>query len=292
MALITDIFSSKKRTLSFEVFPTGTPEAYTRLLAALGELCELKPDFISCTYGAGGGSRDKTLDVVEHIQKAHRVTAMAHLTCVLHSRAEIQGILEEFEKRGIQNVLALRGDPPKEQPGVSQDPQDFKYSSDLVAFIRNHFRDRISIGVAGFPEKHILAPDADADAYFLKQKMLAGADFVITQLFFDNQVYFDYVARLRKLGVNARVLPGILPVTDYKGLKRFCEKCGAGIPQEIHSLFEPIAEDPARQLEAGVQFAVRQCRELLEGGAPGIHFYTLNKSRVVAQILKSLPGYF
>jgi methylenetetrahydrofolate reductase (NADPH) len=165
---------------------------------------------------------------------------------------------------------------------------DFRYSSELVAFIRRHLKDSVSIGVAGFPEKHLLAPDADSDARYLREKIRAGADFVITQLFFDNRKYFEYVERLRGLGVTARVIPGILPVTDYEALKRFCQRCGAGIPEKIHSLFAPIAGDPAKTLAAGIEYAVSQCRELLAGGAPGIHFYALNKPNPVSDIWRKL----
>ncbi len=288
MTLLSQVLKAKEKTFSFEVFPASTPESYLRLLETLKKLCALNPDFISCTYGAGGGSRDRTFDIVEHIQTFHQISSMAHLTCVSHTFEEISGILDEFEKRNIRNILALRGDPPKNKEGISQEPGDFQYSSDLVTFIRLRFQDRVSIGVAGFPEKHLLAKDADSDAYFLKQKILAGADFVITQLFFDNRYYFNYVERLRKIGVNSRIIPGILPITDYYALKRFCERCGATIPPEVHAIFGPIADKPDKILEAGIDFAVRQCRELLGFGAPGIHFYTLNKTHPTGRILRSV----
>jgi methylenetetrahydrofolate reductase (NADPH) len=283
---ITEIFQKKARTFSFEVFPAGTPEAHARLLKALEGLSALKPDFISCTYGAGGGNRDKTLDVIEHIQTIYRIPAMAHLTCVLHTRTEIENVFKEFDRRGILNVLALRGDPPKDAAGDALG--DFQYSSELVAFIRERFKDGVSIGVAGFPEKHQLAPTKEADALFLKGKIDAGADFVITQLFFDNRLYFEYVERLGSLGVTCRVIPGILPITDYGALKRFCERCGAGIPAEVHAIFGPLEGDPQKTLAAGIEYAVKQCRELLEGGAPGIHFYALNKTHPVDAIVKAL----
>lgn len=289
---ISRIFSSKERTFSFEVFPAKTPESHARLLVTLKELCALKPDFISCTYGAGGSSRDKTFDVVEHIQKTHNVSSMAHLTCISHTKDEIKTILREFERRHITNILALRGDPPQDKLGAPTSSVDatngFQFSSELVAAIRAYFKDKVSIGVAGFPEKHMLAPDAESDAQYLKKKIEAGADFVITQLFFDNALYVDYVARLRKIGVQARVIPGILPITDYHGLIRFCERCGASVPQEVHKIFKPIADEPAKVLQAGIDFAIQQCRDLLKKGAPGIHFYTLNKIHPVDTILKAV----
>lgn len=288
MNTIQSLLQSKKKSFSFEVFPAQTPEGHGKLLNTLKGLCGLKPDFISCTYGAGGGSREKTLDVVEHIQNNFNIPAMAHLTCVLHSRNEIAAILEDIDRRGIRNILALRGDPPKGQSAEAALTGDLKYSSELVAFIRAKLGNKVSIGVAGFPEGHILAKDKDSDARYLAEKVRAGADFVITQLFFENRLYFEYVERLKKLGVNVPVLPGILPITDYAGLKRFCERCGAGIPKEVHEIFEPLAGDPARTLEAGLQFAVKQSRVLLNGGAPGIHLYTLNKVHPSDTILSKI----
>lgn len=289
---ISRLFEIRDKTFSFEVFPAKTPESHARLLATLKELCALKPDFISCTYGAGGSSRDKTFDVVEHIQNTHHVPSMAHLTCISHTRDEINKIMQEFDNRHITNILALRGDPPQDKSGSpvpTPDPANgFQFSSELVATIRVYFKDKVSIGVAGFPEKHMLAPDAGSDAQYLKKKIEAGADFVITQLFFDNQLYVDYVARLRSIGVQARVIPGILPITDYHGLIRFCERCGASVPEEVHAIFKPIADEPAKVLQAGIDFAIRQCRDLLERGAPGIHFYTLNKLHPVDTILKAV----
>jgi methylenetetrahydrofolate reductase (NADPH) len=288
MPKVTQIFQQKNRTCSFELFPPKTDQGYQKLLELIGQLAELKPDFISCTYGAGGGSRDKTFDIVEHIEKHHQITAVAHLTCVCHTKDEIRSILENIKSRGVQNVLALRGDPPKDNPDWKPGPDNFRYSSELCAFIRKHFDGHFGIGVAGFPEGHLLCRDQEKDADFLKMKTDAGADYVITQLFFKNQDYFDYVQRLKKRGVNARVLPGILPITDYGALLRFAEMCGATVTDEIKSTFAPIQEDKDKTLEAGITFAVKQCRELLAGGAPGLHFYCLNKLHPVADILKQV----
>jgi methylenetetrahydrofolate reductase (NADPH) len=288
MSLLTEVFKSHERTFSFEVFPAKTPEGHLKLLNTLKELCLLKPDFISCTYGAGGGNREKTLDIVEHIQKSYGVPAMAHLTCVLHTKTEIKAIVDNIRHRNIKNILALRGDPPKDNPDWKPGPDNYRYSSELVAFIRQHLGDDCCIGVAGFPNGHVLAPDRQLDAQYLKEKINAGADFVITQLFFDNKDYFDYVRRLRALGVKARIIPGVLPITDYNALIRFCDVCGEKITPEVHAIFNPIKEDLIKTKEAGIDFAIRQCRALLEGGAPGIHFYTLNKIHPVDVILKEL----
>ena len=216
------------------------------------------------------------------------VPALAHLTCVMHTKAQIKNILEEIKRRNIRNVLALRGDPPKERPDWKPGEDNFHYSNELVSFMRQNFGDYFGIAVAGFPEGHVLSTDKTQDAVYLKGKVDSGADFIITQLFFDNKEYFDYVARLRKLGVDKRIIPGILPITDYNGLVRFCSTCGASVPQKVHDIFKPIAADPQKTLEAGIKFCVEQCRQLLTLGAPGIHFYTLNKVEPVSTIIKSL----
>jgi len=288
MKKIKDIFTDKKQTYSFELFPPKTDQGFENLLNTIEQLAVLKPDFISCTYGAGGGNRDKTLDVVEHIEQKQNIVGLAHLTCVLHAKEEIKSILEDIKSRGIQNVLALRGDPPQDNPGWQPGEDNFKYSSELCAFIREHFGDYFGIGVAGFPEGHILCPDKDRDAQYLKSKIDNGADFVITQLFFDNQEYFDYVKRLQNINVTARIIPGIFPITNYSGLVKFCNLCGTTITDEVKSIFEPIQENKEATFQAGIEFAVKQCRELLDGGAPGIHFYSLNKLEPTATILSQV----
>lgn len=288
MRKITDIFSDKERTYSFELFPPKTEAGFTKLQETIGALAALKPDFISCTYGAGGGSRDKTLDIVELIQTQHSTIGVAHLTCVLNTREQIGQILDEIKNRGITNVLALRGDPPKDQPGWQPGLENFRYSCELCTYIREKFADYFGIGVAGFPEGHILCPDRDQDAGFLKLKTDAGADFVITQLFFNNRDYFDYIDRLRSLGVQARVIPGIIPITDYNAIVKFCQVCGASIPQKIEAIFDPIKDDPQAVMQTGIETAIRQCRELLTGGAPGLHFYTLNKVHPTDVILAAV----
>ena len=288
MSKIKDLFPHHQQTFSFEFFPPKTEEGYQNLLKTIAALAKLKPHFMTCTYGAGGGSRDKTFDIVEHIQKNHGIIGVAHLTCVLHTRDEMKIILENIKSRGIQNVLALRGDTPIDQPHWQPGPQNLKYSSELCEFIRKHFGDYFGIGVAGFPEGHILCRDRERDSQYLKLKIDSGADFVITQLFFNNPDYFDYVQRLKKIGVTNRVIPGILPITDYQKLLRFANLCGASVTEEIKSIFEPIQHDPQKTLEAGIQFTVRQCRELLDRGAPGLHFYCLNKLDPIQEIFQKI----
>ena len=285
---ITELFKEKKQTLSFELFPPKTEQGYANLLETIAELARLRPDFVSCTYGAGGGSRDKTFDIVQHIQDQHGIIGVAHLTCVLNSKDQIRTILDDVKRRGIKNILALRGDPPQDQPDWQPGEDNFKYSSELCAFTRKHFGDTFGIGVAGFPEGHLLCPDRDQDTKYLKIKVDNGADFVITQIYFDNKDYFEYVARLKKLGVAARVLPGIIPITDYNRLLKFTSLCGASVPPKVKSIFEPIQNDPEATLKAGIAFAVEQCRELLDRDAPGLHFYCLNKLHPTSDILKVL----
>jgi methylenetetrahydrofolate reductase (NADPH) len=288
MSKVTEVFQNKQQTFSFELFPPKTPEGYEKLLHTIDDLCKLKPDYISCTYGAGGGSRDRTLDIVKHVQNNNHVPSVHHLTCVYHSKDDMKTIVDAIQNAGIRNILALRGDPPKDQPDWQPGAHNFKYSSELVSFIRKNFNDHFSLAVAGFPEGHILCPDRQQDAKHLKQKIDAGADWIITQLFFNNQDYIDYVKRVRGLGVQKRILPGVLPITDYPALLPFCAICGATVTDEVHRIFKPIENDKEKTLKAGIDFAVRQCRELLAAGAPGIHFYCLNKVHPVDEILKSV----
>ncbi len=278
----------KKKTFSFELFPPKTEQGYQNLLETIKKLVALKPDFISCTYGAGGGSRDKTFDIIELIQNKHHIIGVAHLTCVLNTKDEVKAILQNAQSRGINHILALRGDPPLDNPNWQPQENNFKYSSDLCAFIRKNFGESFGIGVAGFPEGHILCPDRDQDARYLKIKADNGADFVITQLFFDNKDYFSYLERLKKLNVLVPVIAGILPILDYPSLINFCRRCGANVPDNVKKIFEPIATDKEATLKAGTEFAINQCRELLKGGAPGIHFYCLNKASPCDQIIKAV----
>jgi methylenetetrahydrofolate reductase (NADPH) len=282
---ITDVFNEKERTFSFELFPPRTEKGHAKLLDTIHTLCGMEPDFISCTYGAGGGNREQTMDIVQHIQNTYHVIGLAHLTCVCNTKDQIQAILKDIEARGITNILALRGDPPQDNPDWTPGPDNFHYSKDLCAYVRRHFDDIFCLGVAGFPEGHVACPDKETDMRYLKMKIDHGADFVITQLFFDNRDYFDFVKRARAAGITQRIIPGIFPITNYPGLKKFLSTCGGSVTDEVKRIFEPIAEDKEATLAEGIEFAVRQCKELLDGGAPGLHFFTLNKSTPVDKIL-------
>jgi methylenetetrahydrofolate reductase (NADPH) len=284
MQLIRDIFAAnqaaRRPVVSFEFFPPKTDEGDRTLLEKhFPALLQTKPHFCSVTYGAGGSTRDKTLMIVERIQRAHGLTALAHLTCVHHTRDEVRALLEKIRALGCRNILALRGDPP-DGGEFKPTPGGFQFTSQLVGFIRES--GDFSIGVAGFPEGHIACKEGkQADWRHLKEKVDAGADFVLTQLFFDNADYFefrDYVAGT--LGVRVPLVPGIIPILSTAQITRFTRLCGAKIPLPLRSKLD--------ELGGNDEYATRQCEELLRAGAPGLHFYTLNKSRSTVQVLKNL----
>jgi len=291
MRFIRDIHAGKeaagKPTLSFEFFPFKTPEGEATFFGeTLPSLMTAKPDYASVTYGAGGSTREKTLEIVERIQNDFALTTMAHLTCVRHTRAEIGGILDEAAKRGIQNILALRGDPP---PGENwaQTEGGFEYASELVAYLRE--RGGFGVGVAGFPEGHMdCAGGREADWRHLVGKVNRGADLVITQMFFDNADYFQLAGFLREQGITVPLFPGIIPVASAGQIKKFSAMCGATVPEAFASRLDELGDDAEAVRDCGIDYATAQCRELLDRGAPGLHFYTLNKSQSVLRILDNL----
>ena len=291
MRFIRDIHAEKqaseKPTISFEFFPFKTPEGEATFFGkTLPALMTAKPDYASVTYGAGGSTREKTLEIVERIQNDFGLTTMAHLTCIKHTQAEIGGILDEAARRGIQNILALRGDPP---PGEewAQTEGGFEFASELVEFLRE--RGGFGIGAAGFPEGHIdCAEGFEIDWRHLVGKINCGADFVITQMFFDNADYFRLADYLKEQGVAVPLFPGIIPVANAGQIKKFSAMCGAKLPELFSSRLDELGDDADAVREYGIEYATGQCRELLERGAPGLHFYTLNKSKAVLQILANL----
>lgn len=285
---ISDIFRKKERTFSLEFFPPKTARGVENLYRTVGHLNALRPDFVSVTYGAGGSTRGTTMEICSEIQLRYTLTVMHHLTCVGHSQAELRAILEQMESNNIKNILALRGDPPRGADHWEPAIDGFTYCYQLIDQIRDMFSDFFCIGVAGFPEGHIHCPDKETDTKYLKIKIRHGGEFVITQLFFDNNIYSEYLERLSKAGISVRVLPGILPITSYDGLLKFCDMCGATIPPEVRKIFNPIRDDENATLHAGIEFAVDQCQDLLKRGAPGLHFFTLNKVEPVQTIWKRL----
>ncbi len=291
--LIHDIHASclaaARPALSFEFFPPKTEEGDRALLEkTMPALMALKPDYCSVTYGAGGSTRDKTLDIVERIQVEHGLTAMMHLTCVNSTKAELGAVLGEARKRGIRNVLALRGDPPVGTGTWTATEGGFTYSSELVAFIRE--LGGFCIGTAGFPEGHIAQTEGKlVDWGHLREKVQAGADFVVTQLFFDNEDYFRFVEHMQKqLGVMVPMIPGIFPVISAKQTKKIVEMCGSQLPAAFVRGLDAVGEDEAGVVKYGIEYATRQCEELLKFGAPGLHFYTLNKAQSTAAIVGNL----
>ncbi len=283
---IKDILARDKRTFSFEFFPPKTPDGEQGLFRTIAELKPLSPSFVSVTYGALGNTRAKTFEIVARIKKEFGMEAMAHLTCVASTREEMRGILRELQANGIENTLALRGDPPLGATQFVKPPNGFGHANELVEAIRS--LDCFSIGVAGFPEMHPDSTDLESDLFYLKKKVDAGADFIITQLFFDNTLYFRYVAAARKAGITVPIIPGIMPITDFRQLEKFTSMCGASIPDPVRRELAPMADDLDAVYRYGVRYATRQCQELLDRGAPGLHFYTLNKSRATREIFLSI----
>jgi methylenetetrahydrofolate reductase (NADPH) len=289
--LVRDIYAAKiatgKPVVSFEFFPPKTPEGDQTLLEkTVPALMQTRPDFCSVTYGAGGSTRDKTLMIVDRIQKQHSLTAVAHLTCVSATKEEIRGLLQQIKSLGVRNVLALRGDPPG-GGAFNATAGGFEYSNQLVEFIREF--DHFSIGVAGFPEGHIACKAGKhVDWGYLKNKIDAGADYVLTQLFFDNADFYAFRDHLRKNGVKIPIVPGIVPILNANQIKRFTAMCGSRIPAALAAKLDALGDNEAAATEFGIEYATEQCRDLLKNGVPGIHFYTLNKAHSTVGVLKNL----
>lgn len=283
---INELFGAQAQTFSFEFFPPKTPEEVAELFGRARELAPFAPSFISVTYGAGGSTRQSTLDLVSRFQAELGVVAMAHLTCVGHSQAELREVLQELQTRGIENIMCLRGDPPRGETSFVPAPDGFSNACELVTLARTV--GDFCLGVAGYPEMHPECSDKQRDLEYLKAKVDCGADFVTTQLFFDSRDYFDFVDRARRIGIQLRIIPGIMPITNYRQIVRFTQMCGATIPPRLRDRLEPVADDPQAVLEIGVDWAWRQCEELLAGGAPGVHFYTMNRSLATQGIFTRL----
>jgi len=281
---IADAFGQgRPPVISFEFFPPKTPEAEGRLFDTVAKLAPLRPTFVSVTYGAGGTTRQLTRDIVVRIKREIGIEAMAHLTCVGHTAAELAEILDDLVAAGIENVLALRGDPPRGQPAFAATPGGFAHGAELAAFINGRW-DVCLVG-AGYPEKHLEAPDLETDLRHLKTKVQLGAQVLITQLFFEPQTYFAFVERARATGIDVPIVPGIMPVTNVSQLERFTSMCGATIPASLRDLLAGVRDDEAAVTAIGIEWARDQCRALLEGGAPGLHFYTLNRSHSTQEIV-------
>ena len=278
--------AAEEPIFSFEFFPPKTDDGWDNLRNALQSLTSLQPDFASVTYGAGGSTRERTLEVTRWLKQDLGIEAMAHLSCVGTTRDDLCGILDGIARAGIENVLALRGDPPRGETEWRPHPGGLNYSTELAQLIAE--RHPFGIGAACFPEVHPDAPDLGHDLRYLRQKIDSGVSFLITQLFFDNELYFAFVEDARAAGIEAPIIPGIMPITDVRQIKTITGMCGASIPASLLDQLEMRADDPAAVLELGVSYATLQCAELLARGAPGIHFYTLNRSAATRAILSAL----
>jgi methylenetetrahydrofolate reductase (NADPH) len=283
---IADLYRRGEPVISFEFFPPKTDAGFRSLFRTIEDLKQLGPGFVSVTMGAGGSTRSKTVELVIRIQQELGLTSMAHLPCTGFERHEISEILDSLAAGGVTNVLALRGDPPRDVEDFRQPEDGFDFASDLTAYIAE--RGGFSIGGACHPEVHPDAENAEVDLANLKRKVDAGSDFLVTQLFFDNRKYFDFVARARRGGIEVPIVAGIMPITSVAGIRRMTALGGATLPRDLDAELSRVADDDAATLEVGIEWATEQCRELMEQGAPGIHFYTLNRSPATRRIYEAL----
>lgn len=284
---ISECYEGRSPVFSFEFFPPKTDEGETNLMSTVADLKEaLAPDFVSVTCGAGGTTRDRTLGCVSRIQNELGLTSMAHLTCVGVTEDDLRENVQMLLGSSIENILALRGDPPKGEASFVQTPGGFRYASELIEFLEDNYD--VEIGGACYPENHLESADQDSELRWAKHKVESGARFLITQLFFDNAHYSAYVARARAAGIEVPIVPGIMPITNVAQIERFTKMCGATIPDELRERLVACGDDPAKVMATGIERAIVQCRELLEGGAPGLHFYTLNKSHATRSILAAV----
>jgi methylenetetrahydrofolate reductase (NADPH) len=275
---ITEAFAKGSPTLSFEFFPPKTPKQEARLFEVIGRLKKFNPDFVSVTYGAMGTTRAKTFFWVNEIKTKYGIEPVAHLTCVAATRNDIGEQLDELEKMGVKNILALRGDPPE---GQAEFISDFKLARELIAFIKDR-KPSFCLGCAGFPEGHPRAASLEQDIEFLRQKIDAGAEYVITQLFFDNRYYFDFVKRCGKAGIKVPIIPGLMPITNLNQIKKMTDVCGATIPGKLR---EKLEKHPADTPKIGAEQALAQTRELIKAGVPGLHFFVMNQAEPISTIL-------
>ena len=283
---IDEILEARRPVFSFEFFPPKTEEGQRTLGLTLGQLQVDRPDFVSMTYGAGGTTRNATVELTRWIKQDLGIESMAHLSCVGEPTERLLEILTEIQESGVENVLALRGDPPRGETEWTPHPGGLSYSVELIRLIAERFD--FCVGAACFPEVHPDAADRQSDLGYARAKQEAGAGFLITQLFFDNELYFEFVEDARAAGITVPIVPGIMPITNYGQIKRFTEMCGASIPSELEGELNGRADDPEAVAELGVAYATLQCSDLLARGAPGIHFYTLNRSPATRAILAAV----
>ncbi|MCZ6865437.1 MAG: methylenetetrahydrofolate reductase [NAD(P)H] [Candidatus Dadabacteria bacterium] len=293
--LFSDYFKykDKRAIISFEIFPPKTNKGMDNLKNELSELAQLRPDFITVTYGAMGTTREKTLDIASLIQNHFGVESACHLTCVGATKTELDILLQTIYDAGVRNIVALRGDPPEGKETFVQSEDGYSYGNELVEHIRNFEvrtgnKHHFGIAVAGYPEKHVEAPEIGADLANLKRKVDAGADVIITQLFFNNDFYFDFVKKVRDIGITVPIVPGIMPILSAKQIKRITTMCGTTIPEELKEKLDAAIDNDDKARDIGIAQCIRQSKDLLRRGVPGIHFYVLNKSRHMIRIMDAL----
>lgn len=288
---ISQLMSGRKPFFSLEFFPPRDRTAWPDFFDQVQRLKQLDPLFVSVTYGAGGSTREYTLEIVNRMKNEYELEAMAHLTCVGASREKLEAFLDDLDRAGARNVLALRGDPPKGEEKFVPDSHEFRYASDLVGFIKERYP-HFCVGVAAYPEGHVEAESLEQDLEFLRLKLDKGADFAITQLFFDNRLYFDFLEKARAMGINKPLIPGILPVTSLGVIRKSISLSGATLPEGFMESLEKAEKQggPEEVKKAGTRHAIAQVRELLDKGVPGVHLYTLNKAETCLEIVKSLEG--
>jgi methylenetetrahydrofolate reductase (NADPH) len=286
---IVDLWKSgKKPTIAFELFPAKTPKAEENLAKTIDTLAGIQPDFATVTFGAGGSTRDGSRNLADRLKREKRLEVVAYFAGFGLGPREIASVLEGYAALGVENILVVRGDPPRD-PDFRPQPDSFSYASELLAFIRPRFS--FCLGAAGYPEGHVQAPDLEHDLDFLKRKVDAGAEFILTNYFYDNRFFFHYVDRCRARGITVPIIPGVMPVYSAKMTETLAATCGASIPDSLRkSLAELPAEDKPAALNFGIEFAERQCRELLAAGVPGLLFYSMDRWESVAEIVRRLRG--
>jgi methylenetetrahydrofolate reductase (NADPH) len=284
---ITDLFKTTERTFSFEFFPPRDEISAVDFGINVGQLLKLNPTFVSVTYGAGGSNQERTFGLVDYLQNKIGLNTMAHYTCVGTTQEKIRHDMEDLQRLKIENLMLLRGDPPKGSDAFTAPVNGFSHASELISYVKDHYS--FSVGAAAYPEKHPESPSPEDDLKNLLVKYQAGADFLVTQLFFDNEAYFRFVDSARRAGISCRIIPGIIPVTGYRQIRRYVEMTSATFPPALLRKLEANQDDAEKVYRIGVEFAIGQCIDLLEQGAPGLHFYTLNKSRAAVEVFESLP---
>ena len=283
---ITQLLKQRKRLFSFEIFPPKTDQGVTSLFDHLGKLKKFSPDYISLTYGAGGSNQERSLELLKRLNSEFDGVVVAHFTCVGLDLSNIRDFIARLEGMDIRNILALRGDPPQNQPHFDFSKNHFRYASELVTYLKKNTA--LCIGVAAYPEGHKAAPSKEKDWDYLKQKVDAGAEFIITQLFFDNADFFSFMDGLSKRNIRIPVIPGILPVPSIDRLEKSINLSGSRVPDNFKKIAEKYADDPQGFRNASVDYFIRQIHDLTDAGVPGIHYYILNSSDIISEILEKL----